>query len=35
MQKKSQIVIVEDDKDLCAGLCKLLKKWVLNPSVLT
>ena len=25
MQKKSQIVIVEDDKDLCAGLCKALK----------
>lgn len=25
MQKNSQIVIVEDDKDLCAGLCKALK----------
>ncbi len=26
MQKNSQIVIVEDDKDLCAGLCKALKE---------
>ncbi len=25
MQKSFQIVIVEDDKDLCAGLCKALK----------
>ncbi len=25
MPKNSQIVIVEDDKDLCAGLCKALK----------
>ncbi|WP_026510890.1 response regulator [Butyrivibrio sp. LC3010] len=25
MQKNAQIVIVEDDKDLCAGLCKALK----------
>ncbi len=25
MQKKFQIVIVEDDKDLCAGLCRALK----------
>jgi DNA-binding response OmpR family regulator len=25
MKKNSQIVIVEDDKDLCAGLCKALK----------
>ena len=25
MQKNSQIVIVEDDKDLCAGLSKALK----------
>ena len=25
MQKTSQIVIVEDDKDLCAGLCRALK----------
>lgn len=25
MRKNSQIVIVEDDKDLCAGLCKALK----------
>ena len=24
MQKNSHIVIVEDDKDLCAGLCKEL-----------
>ena len=26
MQKTSQIVIVEDDKDLCAGLCRALKE---------
>ncbi|MCR4792666.1 MAG: response regulator transcription factor [Lachnospiraceae bacterium] len=26
MQKNYQIVIVEDDKDLCAGLCKALKE---------
>lgn len=26
MQKNSQIVIVEDDRDLCAGLCKALKE---------
>lgn len=25
MQKNSQIVIVEDDRDLCSGLCKALK----------
>ncbi|MBR7079651.1 MAG: response regulator, partial [Treponema sp.] len=25
MQKNFQIVIVEDDKDLCAGLCRALK----------
>ncbi len=25
MQKNAQIVIVEDDRDLCAGLCKALK----------
>ncbi len=26
MQKTTQIVIVEDDRDLCAGLCKALKE---------
>ena len=25
MQKNSQIVVVEDDRDLCAGLCRALK----------